>query len=661
MAVDVMEGSYYLLLSYNLLIYITAKTTNTRTTQRTFLEYTRFCKKMVYHLPNDSFPQTYPDFVYSASEATPQARPHSHSHSHQQRDRLALDLLDPNNFHTTNTLDQNNIHAHGTIGLNKELTDYSWENLRGPNRSSLSVSHTPVKTNFLVPNLPVPIPTAYNSANPYDQMNIYGSSSNAVLSNYISFQQDDNWRKQLDAQAYGNFPNPQEMAHGINFPIDATAFSGLDIRETGYLKGFSSGATNFNGENVHYTAQPHQSSTNRYGLDLPSIYNPQNLARSTTGHNCVESLGILKPSRVSVPRCPASNMTKHNGPRSSSISTPVHTAPSLSMQKTAGLESYVPAQQRLAPSMSNHNQFQSYTSTTHGLYLRTNPNHLEPSGIPNHSQSSITSRHALNMTDSDNLGPSDNSIPPYLTPKVDELNKFDPSVISPQRRVDPKVCNTGSVDPLNTSALCNPIGVEGLESSDISISYPLVPDIAHPNGPESSNISIKDDDVFTQFTTLNDNPQTLSENASNAPNVNHSHVSDAVESHTRHCCTGHQIRDAGSEEVPKPRRKYQRRNKSNVSPEIMEPRERKKRVRKTDPNSGRRYPSTRKRRTDPKQRYFCAIPTCKESREQGSKGFATSEDFKRHAATHGPRQYVCTLPHINGGAQYFGRGDGLQK
>lgn len=658
-----MEGSYNLLLSYNLLIYITAKATDRRKIQRSFLEHTRFCKKMSYPLPNYSFSQINPDIVYSASEATTQTRPHPHPP--RQRDRLALDPLDPNSFGTTNNLDQNNFRARSTIGLDKESTRYfrDIENPCGAHSSNLTVSPTPVTTNFFVSGHAVPDPTAYNLANPQHHLDIHDPS---ILSNCAKFQEDDDWLKQLVTAAYGDTPNFQEIPQGTNYYTDATTLSGLDIQETGHLKGFTSDAPGSNYADVHYTAQPQRSSTNAYYSELPSII------PSATNYNRVEPLGISSSSPLSVPRRPDRNMAKHNGLGPSYIFTPVHSAPSVTMQKTAGLGSHVPAQRHLAASMSNHNEFQSHTSTTHDLYLEANPDHLESSGIPNHARSSITCRHALDMTNHNNLGPSDNPIPSYLTPKVNNLNNLDPSTMSPQRRVNPKVCNTSSVEPLDTSALCHPVGIEGLEPSDISTSRHLVPDMVNPNGPESSSTSteydVDYDDVFALFTTLNDDPQTLSNNSEighlndfNAPIVDHNHVPEALELHTGHCCTDHPASDAGSEEKPPRRRKYQKRNKSNVSPARMKSRERKKRVRKTDPNSGRRYTSTRKRRTDPKYRYFCAIPTCPASQEQGSKGIVTKEEAERHLASHGPRRYVCTLPHTECAARYYGRRDGLRK
>lgn len=643
MALKMMEGSYHILLSYNLLRYSTAKTPDRRKIQRTFLKNTHSCRTMAYPFPDPSFLQeSHLDPASLSKHAS------ARSYLPQQGHPSTLDSSDHSSFITLNTSNLDNFHAPGTIGLDDDLTAYfsSIENLRGPNPSNLSVSHAPVTTDFYVPDHPVPDLTAYSGEDPHYN-HIYQSLSNTIPFNEVSIREDDKWRKQLEADANGLSLEPQELAHGISLCTDATPFTGLGPQGLGNPKDLTSSIGIFNDENVHYTARPPQFSCNissRNSLDPPKISAPSRISTldnlsPKTNLNYLGPSGISTTSYVSGRRCLAPKMTNTNG-----------LGP---------------------PKISSH----SYTSTPRHIASNMGISKcLKPSGVGTSSHNSTARRRAPNVTKYNNIGPLSNSTAMHIGPKISVSNSFEPYGVLPSHRLAPKVDNSSSVDPSDASTPChlfsNMTNLEGPEPSGVATPCALLSETINPKSPEPPNISVKDevdpDDVITLFTTLNDEPPQPSEpcdtddfNAHNAPEVSHSHVPDDLEPHAGQFCTGQAVRDTGSVEVLQPRRKYQRRNKSNILPAGLEPRQKEKATRSRISKGARKNASTSPRRDDPKNRYFCADPTCQVSQGKNYKGFATHEDMERHLRTHEDPKYLCTLPHPPGCQDAFRRLDGV--
>ena len=566
----------------------------------------------------------------------------------QQGHQSTLDSSDLSSFVTLNTSNLDNLHAPSTIGLNDKLTAYSKsiENLRGPNPSNLSVSHAPVTTEFYITDHPVPDLTAYSGEDPHCN-HIHQSFSDPIPFNDVSIREDDNWRKQLEAEAHGLFLEPQELARGINISTDATPISGLGPQGLSNPKHLTSSIGNYNDESFLYTARPHQ------------------FSRNISSHNSVEPPKISTPSRISTLGClsPQANLNCL-GP--SGIST----------------TSCVSGQRYLAPKRTNTNglgppKISSHSCTSTPRYLAPNmgiSKCLKPSGVATSSHSSTTRRRAPNVTRCNNLGPLGNSTAVQIASKISKSNSFEPYGVLPSHRLPSKVENSSSVDPSDTSTpshlFSNMTNLEGPEPSGVAAPCALVSETTNPKSPEPPNVSVKDevdpDDVITLFTTLNDEPPQPSEhceiddvNAHKAPQVSHSHGPDDLEPHPGQCRTGQAVRATGSVEVLQPRRKHERRSNSNVLPAGLEPRQKEKATRSRISKGVRKNASTSPRRDDPKNRYFCADPTCQVSQGKAYKGFATREDMERHLRTHKDPKYLCPLPHPPGCQNSFSRSDGL--
>ena len=638
-----MEGSYYILLSYILLTYSTAKIPDRRKIQRTFLKHTHSYRTMAYPFPESSFlqePHLDPARVSNYASAR--------SYLPQQGHPSTLNSSDLSSFITLNNSNLDNLHAAGAIGLNDELTAYflSIENLRGPNPSNLSVSHAPVTTDSYIPDHPGPDMTAYSGVDPHCN-HIYQPFSNSIPFNDVSIRDDDSWRKQLGAEAHGLFLEPQELALGRKLSTNATPFSGLGPQGFSNPKDLTSSIGNFSNENVYHTAHPHQFSCN------------------------ISNCNSLEPPKISA---------------SSRISTLDNLSPktNLNCLGPSGISttSYVSAQRRLAPKMTNTNglgppNISSHSCTSTPRYLAPNmgsSKHLKPSGVATSSHSSTTRRRAPNVTKYNNLGTLGKSTAVQIAHTISKSNNFEPYGVLPSHRLAPKVDNSSSVDPSDTSTpyhlFSNITNLEGPEASGVATPYAFPSETINPKSPEPSNISVKDevdlDDVITYFTTLNDDSQQPSEHcdiddvdAHNTPEVSHSHVPDDLEPHPEQCCEGQAVRDTGSVELLQPRRKYQRRNESNVLPAGLEPRQKEKVTRSFISKGVRKNASTSARRHDPKNRYFCADPTCQVSQGKNYKGFPTHEDMERHLRTHEDPKYLCTLPHPPGCQDAFRRLDGL--
>ncbi|KAF6233582.1 hypothetical protein HO173_008139 [Letharia columbiana] len=511
----------------------------------------------------------------------------------------------------------------GRLGLNDDLTAYlsKIRNLCGPDPSHLTVYEVPAITNLPIPDHPLPGPTVYSGADLHRSTNTCESALNATVSNDVEVQEDASWLLAPDAEIYGDFPNAQGMAYGNNLLADATPYSGLDSRGTGNLEDFTAGTADFNSGSLCCTSYPYPTSFN------------------TTNFNSFES-STFAPSYTHTPVYFDQSMGNFIGPGSSDIPTPT--------------DSF--SQWHIAPNTS--------FSTS-----------LESPGIPDLSHSSTAHCPTRNMTYLTSLGPSGTSSSTSFIPEISESYNFEHSSTSRHRYLAPNVNNAGGVDPFDTSTSChlfrNTTNLQGPEPSEISLPRPFVPDATNIDGFEPSNISVRDEivteDIWSLFTTFNDGSQFLSENceiggsiALDAPDVNNLHVPDALESVAGPYSTGHPVRDTGSVEISQPRNEGRQRRRSKGLPAGPEPRQNNQQRKKANPNGVQRKPSSKRRRFDPKFRYFCTRPECKYSLEHGSEGFPSEHNAVRHGGTHSPEKpYVCPLSHTNGDAR-FRRPDSLK-
>ena len=223
--------------------------------------------------------------------------------------------------------------------------------------------------------------------------------------------------------------------------------------------------------------------------------------------------------------------------------------------------------------------------------------------------------------------------PQNPVPSVSSRDKCERSNSASQRKHAPQATN-----------------FNGLEASGIPVHCPLVPDMIDPSCPKPPHASTENEDdvedIFKLYTTLFDQPDQPTEqpevgsfNALDASKTDHRHVSVALEPCAGEHYTGNQVNGAGSVEVPRPREERQRRKKAKAE----------------------RRKSASERRTNPRFRYYCIIPTCKCSLERGWGGFPVQDDVTRHLATHESKKYICTLPHANGDKFQCHREDNMKK
>lgn len=671
LAVILMEGLDLILLSYILLIYITTMTTDIRNIQRAFFKYTICCETMTWLAPDPSLLQ------YCTEPPSPGS---TRFHPHGQGDRLLSDISGRNSSRTIDTLTLNNNPHPPTLGLDGGLNGYCSriENLHGPNLFDLNVSHPPVNTNFLTPEFPIPGLPVHNGAVPQHFFSTYQSASKATLSSSVPFQEEDSWTAPLEAEAYTNFINPQGMAQGSRFPTDAAPFSGLDPREASISNDLGSSTTNFNSENVHYAAPPHQHSFDTANLN--SLRHPtmtvhsygSNLRYPSPKNNFdhLEPSETSAASNVSTQHYPAPNIINING--LGNAMTLTHSRTSIPHQCAPNVSSLGVRKRSGIP--TSHNFVQRNLASKAGNFKS-----LETSGILTPSESSTAYPSAPDMRVYNKLGSSGISTPMQVAPEMRKSNKFKPSKGTPRHRPTSTVNNSSSVDHSDTSAPCHPLNStanhQDLDPSGVAIASPIVTEIIDSNDPKIPATSPKDevdheadiDYCFTLFTTLNDDPGPTSDkcetgglNAPNAHNVNNSHLPVALEPGTRQHSTEQSVRGASPEGMPPPRRMYRRRTESNVLPAGVEPCQKTKQMKDTRAKNGRNHRSSSDRRSNPRNRYFCIIPSCKSSREMRYEGFPTYDDIGRHLTAHEEPQYLCPLPHNAEHQNRFARRDGLR-
>lgn len=552
---------------------------------------------MAYISPDSSLPQApCTDYIYSTTQASILTA----RDPRRQDDRFHLDAPGPSDFHL------NNLHPHGTLCLS-DLPNRRFSRLENPHLQNSGVSEPPVTTNFLAPNHPVPGLVVDDGTDPHYFRDIYERASNVTLSNAVNLQEDDGWPKQLEADGYGKFLNPQEMADGRNLQTDATPFSSLDDGAMGNLEGLAPGTASFNSKIFQYTAYPHQPSSSTINLNRP------------------EPPPGFDPLYVSTPHYPSTNTNANPYGLEPSVIPTVPCVPSQQRSSMILANSYNSFSHNLAPDMSNYGC-------------------LEPSDMPTPSQSFIAPSFAPDKNISNSLEPLGFSTPVHPVPRgfenfelaQDHLNpglsnpyKFQPSSTPALRKIAPKATSPDDLKLARVSAPCR------LD--------PVIPD-PDPDQEEFALYPAFADDHEDSNGLYPSNNYELSDlHAFNAPTVNNSCVPDALEPHARQGSTDQPDRDAGSEGVPRVGKKLRRQNKSNILPTGQGPHKRRKRTKKTNPNGASRYQSSLKRRKDPKYRFWCAIPTCTGSRQQGHKGRPTIDDMRRHLATHEPEQWLCKL------------------
>ena len=399
----------------------------------------------------------------------------------------------------------------------------------------------------------------------------------------------------VSADTTGTWPHPHPPRQRDRLALDPLDPKSFDTKvshtpvTTNFLTAYNLANPHHNLPNVQEI--PHV--TNYYthatlysGLDIRGTANLKDFTSVAPGSNYADAHYSAQPHQ------PYTNSYDPEPP--SAYSTRYSVPPATDYQDLEPLgvfnSSHLSFPRHFDQNMAKHNDVE-LSSTFTPVHSARIPSMQKTAGLESHVPTQ--SRHALDIIDHNNRRPPNNSI------------------------------------PVDTSTPCHPVGIKGFEFSDIPISHPRVPETANLHDPELSNISIEKDvdgdDVFTQFTTLNDDP------------VSDAHLEGKLPS----------------------QRKVRKRKESDVSRAGFE---KKARVRKKEPKKGLRYTSTQKRRANPKQLRFCADPTCKTSREQGFRGFRTKEDGTRHGSVHGSSEWECPLEHPdNRCTGIYRRKDGLRK
>lgn len=355
MALELMEGSYYILLSCILLPCITAKTTDRLRFQTAFLNHTKVCQAMAKLWPEYSFPQASQGFVVSASQATGRI----HSYPHPQGDRFPLDYPGICNLHTTD-INENNLHLYGTRGLNNKLINVnpSTESVRGPDLSNLSVSNGTLATNDSTLDDSLRGQTVDNDADPHLFVNMMNSASDATFCNDVNFQGDEKWQQQLMAEAYGSCNEPPNTGPWTYLPADATSLGGLDTRGSSNQKDLASGTTIFNADNVPYPSPIHQSSNHMSScnrLRPPPVSYDSYIFYPVTDPNPTEPSGTSVASCIPSTHVPAPNTINPNGLEASRDPTPVPRKRKYKKRKPSGASApRKPAQQECKSNNLKH-------------------------------------------------------------------------------------------------------------------------------------------------------------------------------------------------------------------------------------------------------------------------------------------------------------------
>lgn len=417
MATLLMEGSYYILLSVILLIYIAAKTTDRCTNYTAFLRHRNSLKTMAHSLPNQSFNQT-PQ--YSANHHNTQTYPQIP----RQGGRFPLDTLNRNNVQTTVSLDQYNVDRTGTLGLHKKIITYylKTETLRHSNFSSLGVTHhPPIPTS--IAGYPVPGLAVRSGGGPQGSISKYDSTSSVATSSNVSLQKTT-LRQQLASAINRNLPDPPEFAHGRNVPIHAAPLNGVNAEGSSNLKDLATESPNMIPESDVYTPRPVQpffSQSNANSLEPPQCYDPSN---HSTPHYHLSSTN-----------------TNHLGPPGISATHP-----------TSNMDLLVPDGTSFNGLGCSDRFTHSQTSTPYrGAPNKSSPHHTRPSNIPTSSHNSTIYSSKPNTKSQNTPGSLRNLAIRHPAPKVGKAKPIQRSKKTTRRRVGSQVKSPTNFDPSGTS------------------------------------------------------------------------------------------------------------------------------------------------------------------------------------------------------------------
>ena len=528
---------------------------------------------------------------------------------HPQGGRIPFVAPCLNDSHAIDTLDSNTFQSPDILGLNRVPTSYDSNriNLHDPNSLDLNVSCTPVTTDFATAADSGPSSSEYNSN---DAFNNYGLASIDALSINVNYQRCDDWREKRGRYAYGQWLGAQELAQGGTAPTDATRFSGLDPQRLGSQEYLAQGATNYDGESIHYTAHQYQGSTSQNGLDsleLPQLYEPTEMTGCRP-----PKINLFDPLALVIAHV-ASRKDDPNGIGLLDSSTdplpptPHHLTKDMSVSKAS--EPPEATRRRFIPRMSASNSLgASITSTpiSHTPDMR-NLNGLEPQDIFNPWNSTTNTKNQQVL---------DTSTAYYLAPGMSNDQCTQPS--------ENNVVNFPSVP---SSPPLAPVALD--QDLDPIVEFTTIRD----------NDSDWDNESEQQLGDIrhSDSYETGSLHDPEVPDIDHIPVEDALEPHAGQLYKEQQNQDASSVEMARSHKKSQRRIKSKPSSTRRESQQRRKRPQQR---------STSNRRTNPPVQYYCAVPPCNESLEKQGRGFKTKSDYQRHyQECHKPDRWFCGLSH----------------
>ena len=622
MARKVVEGSYYILLTYILLssilpIYITAETHHRCKIPTAFLKHTDFRKTMAHFMPDQLF---YHSPHYPASDYSTQMRPLST----RQADEFSFEALSCNNDQTTVSLDQYNVDRTGALRLDKETINYSLKTgiLRRPTLSSLGVSGPSIPT--ATSDHPIPGLTVNNTGDPQDTMTTHGPALSVAASNNCSLQ-EDTLRQQLTAAVYGSLPIPPEFSNRRNLPRDATPLKSISSRGSGNPTYLAADSTAFNPENVPYTPRPSQ-----------PLFGPFNA-------DGLEPSPDYDPSNHSAPHYDYPN-TNLNHLGASGISASV----------------LVSNQHRRAPKEATFNVLGSpnisarfKTSSPHHSAPNTSSSGIfKPLCIPTPSQKSTIRRSKMNTKKYNRVG-SLSSLPTrHIAPMVNVNN------IKRRQKFSGR-CVINSNGPTLLSSYTEDKYKEQDPFELYTHHYDNDADewtVAGFDAPSAPNV---------------DNNFVSGARESHAGQCSAGHLGGDADSgdmsqpqqkpQQRNKVKQTEKAKAESRQKPQQRNKVQKTERAKA--ESRQKTQRRNKVQQTErAKAERRQPSTESRRTNPKKRYFCAYPDCKRTEEHGWHGFPNITERDRHHKCHLPKEYHCALHHVDGEeVKWFRRREGLKK
>ena len=525
---------------------------------------------MAHFLPDHSYYQT------PQSSAIHHNTP-THPHRPGQDCRFSLDTLSRDNVETTVSLDQYNVDRTGTLGFHKKTNTYSLktETLRRSNSSSIGVSQHSIPTTMS--GHPVPGPAVHNGGDTQGSISTYGSASNVTASNTMRLL-EDTLRQQLVAAVYGNFPEPPELFHGRNVPIDATPIDGVHPKASGKPTYLAAGSRNVNPANDRYTPHPSQpffSQSNANSLGPPQDYDP---SKHSAPHPLFPN---ISPNHLGPPSISATCYT-------SSIDLPIPNGNSFN-----GLE---------CADLSSHFQ---HSNTHRSSPNKSNPHHPKPSDIPTPSHSSARRCSKSNTRQYNTPGSLDSLAIRQLALKAGKAKPIQRSKKHNRRRLDSRVKIPTNFDPSDNSdhshLVRNKADSDTFDFSGTLIQDPFELFTTHyhpendtdeckvadsPIAPKAgfpTNLDPQDtfdnsdslrsktnldtfylsgtsiqglvDSIINQYHSDNDTEESEVADEPSAPNVDSSGVPHAGSLHVRQFFAGHPVGDVGAVEVPRSQRK----------------------------------------------------------------------------------------------------------